>query len=222
MKNIFRLTFITALIFLAFPLQAQDFLSAAKIENAVMKKAEIYFRWMQTNPPPIPLHIEGLPNAYQITPLLYRGGQPTPEGYRALAKRGVKVVVSLRVQSPDEELIKKAGLVSYHIPINPFLFNNTHARKFFNILENAPGPVYVHCLHGSDRTGTMIALYRLLYNHWNRDRALRELKSARFGFHPVFANLPAYIQHVRLTDLQTHPLVYTPQAIPVSAMPNSL
>jgi protein-tyrosine phosphatase len=46
------------------------------------------------------------------------------------------------------------------------------------IFDNpASGPVFVHCLHGADRTGTVIACYRIAHDHWDNPKALAEAKS---------------------------------------------
>ena len=135
---------------------------------------------------------------YQISPVLYRGAQPTEEGYKTLARMGIKAVISLRVTPPDRDFITSLGIKSYHIPINPLYFSDKHVREFLNIIKYEKGPIYVHCLYGSDRTGAMVAIYRLIFQNWSRQEVLEEMKDKRFGFHEVFANLPRYIAHVDL------------------------
>jgi len=43
--------------------------------------------------------------------------------------------------------------------------------------DAASGPVFVHCKRGADRTGTVIALYRMVHDGWDSKRALSEAKS---------------------------------------------
>ena len=52
----------------------------------------------------------------------------------------------------------------------------------------------VHCQHGSDRTGTMIAVYRVIIDGWSKDDAVREMTNGGFGFHPMWQNLISYIK----------------------------
>jgi protein tyrosine/serine phosphatase len=42
------------------------------------------------------------------------------------------------------------------------------------ILEGGGG-IYVHCEHGHDRTGLVIALERVLPEHWSADQAHQEM-----------------------------------------------
>ncbi len=120
---------------------------------------------------------------------------------------GVKAVVNLRVSPPNKQFIESLGIRSYHIPINPLLFRTQHAKQFLQIIQDtSDGPVFVHCKYGSDRTGTMVALYRMVFEHWTREAALREMQNERFGFHPVFANLVEFVKTAPLYDI-------TPQEI---------
>jgi len=43
--------------------------------------------------------------------------------------------------------------------------------------DTASGPVFVHCKRGADRTGTVIAVYRISHYSWDNKKALTEAKS---------------------------------------------
>lgn len=142
-----------------------------------------------------PLNLPGLKNAYQVSNNLYRGALPTRQGYEALAKMGIKTIINLRVSEPDKALTEGLPLTVYHIPVNPFLFNDRHAKRFLEIASNpANYPIYVHCLYGSDRTGAMVALYRVKVQHWPKERALQEMRTPAFGFDEVFFPLVRYLE----------------------------
>ena len=51
------------------------------------------------------------------------------------------------------------------------------------LLRDAPKPVLVHCWHGSDRTGSLVAAYRIVFQDWTREAALDELRHGGFGYH---------------------------------------
>jgi protein tyrosine/serine phosphatase len=41
----------------------------------------------------------------------------------------------------------------------------------------------VHCWHGSDRTGSVVAAYRIVFEGWTTAAALDELRHGGFGYH---------------------------------------
>ena len=45
------------------------------------------------------------------------------------------------------------------------------------------GPFFVHCQHGSDRTGVCIAAYRIVVQGWTKQDAIREMTGGNYGFH---------------------------------------
>ena len=36
--------------------------------------------------------------------------------------------------------------------------------------------VLLHCYHGSDRTGASVAMYRIIFENWTIDDAVKEMK----------------------------------------------
>lgn len=145
----------------------------------------------------------GLPNAYQVSPWLYRGGQPTRQGYEELVKMGVKTVINLRVTPQDKKLIAGLPLTVYQVPINPVMLNTDGVDEVLKLLSDpANYPIYIHCRYGSDRTGTMVALYRMAVEDWPREHAIQEMTAPHFGFHKIFTNLLRYVQQVKLKKSQ--------------------
>ena len=152
------------------------------------------------------INLKGVENLYKVSNELYRGGEPTKEGYRNLAKLGIKTIVTLQLHSPFKEFIKSQGMSLKHIPINPLNMKDEYAEEFLSIMANPLNhPVYVHCLYGSDRTGTMVALYRIYIHHWSKAEALAEMQDKKYGFRDIFVNLKNYIRNVNI------PYKYTAQ-----------
>jgi protein tyrosine/serine phosphatase len=139
--------------------------------------------------------IPGLPNFFQVAPGLYRGAQPTAEGMRRLEAMGVRTVLSLRAFHEDESLLPETKLAHPRIRFNTWHPEDEDVVRFLRIVTDpARAPVFVHCQHGSDRTGTMIAIYRIALQRWEKDEAIREMTEGGFGFHPLWENLKTYIR----------------------------
>ncbi len=143
----------------------------------------------------------GLPNAYQVSHWLYRGGQPTRQGYEELVKMGIKTVVNLRVTPQNKKIIEGLPLTVYQVPLNPVMLNTDGVEEVLKLLSNpANYPIYLHCRYGSDRTGTIVALYRMTVEEWPREHAIQEMTAPHFGFHKIFTNLLRYVKQVKLKN----------------------
>jgi protein tyrosine/serine phosphatase len=129
------------------------------------------------------LKAKGIPNFGEVTPNLYRGGQPSHEGFEALKNIGVNLVVDLRGgHNKDEETAAaKLGMEYISIPSHcPFPNDETFA-KFLRVIRDHPGKkAFVHCRLGDDRTGMAVASYRIAEEGWSASEAMKEMKA--FGF----------------------------------------
>lgn len=211
MKKLFLIFILLVGICFPSPVWAQHRGERQGLLSNLTTKVRALFQRKHTFQDPVFIQNPNLPNTYQISPILYRGGQPNEKGYRWLARHGVKTVVSLRTTPPDEALLQKLGLKSVNIPINPYLFTDDHAVKFLQIINDPENqPVFLHCRHGSDRTGTMVAIYRMAIESWPRSRAIKEMLDPRFGFHNEFFTLPAYLQEVDIAAIKERADINTP------------
>ena len=145
--------------------------------------------------------IPGLPNFAKVDEGLWRGAQPTAEGFHALARMGAKTVVSLRGFHSDRALLKGTGLRYRRIRFHTWHAEDDDVAEFLRLATDpAHRPVFVHCLHGADRTGTMVALYRMVVQGWPKERAIEELP--RFGFHEVWKNLRDYLDKFDIESMR--------------------
>ena len=60
----------------------------------------------------------------------------------------------------------------------------------------------MHCQHGSDRTGTIIALYRMVIQNWSKEQAIAEMIQPKFGFHGVWKNIIRYLNRVDVVSMR--------------------
>ena len=119
----------------------------------------------------------GIDNFDEVSPELFRGGQPTDEGIRTLAEYHVRTVINLREgdDSHEARAVRAAGMMYLHIPLDAETVTRADAERFLAILPTVPAPVFVHCLVGRDRTGMAVAAYRLRVQGWTQEAALRDL-----------------------------------------------
>jgi protein tyrosine/serine phosphatase len=128
-----------------------------------------------------------LKNFQEVNDSLYRGAQPSKEGFRELAKMGVHTVIDLRGPGPrsskEAEFVRSLGMQYVNVPLDGFKAPRPgEISKLLGMLENkSGGPVFVHCRRGADRTGTLVALYRIEHDHWSNRQALGEAKSMKMA-----------------------------------------
>jgi protein tyrosine/serine phosphatase len=138
-----------------------------------------------------------VPNLFRVSPRLYRGAQPSAEGMRELQALGVKTVVNLRWLHSDRDEIGALGLGYEHIHMQAWHAEDEDVIRFLRIATDpAKQPVFLHCQHGSDRTGTMIAIYRMAVEGWTVDEAIDEMMRGGYGFHSMWTNLTAYLREL--------------------------
>jgi protein tyrosine/serine phosphatase len=126
---------------------------------------------------------------------IYRGAQPSDQGLRDLVEFGVKTVIDLR---GDSSAIREKGIVEalhmqfIHVPMNGLTApTNAQIAQLMRILETAPQPVFIHCQHGEDRSGTVVACWRISHDHWPNDKALKEAKA--YHINPVQIGMKRFI-----------------------------
>ena len=143
-----------------------------------------------------PRSIMGVPNFVEMDKGVYRGGQPSPDGWIALKKLGIKTVI--RLDKPeeganDEEQAKELGIEVVVASVPPSKWSERYEYPSPEKVEKAikamsdesQRSVYVHCLHGQDRTGFVVGIYRVLHDHYSKEQAYKEMLDN--GFHPFFS-----------------------------------
>ena len=144
--------------------------------------------------------VRGVHNAGKINDHLYRGAQPDVIGLSELKNLGVNTIVDLRRESTSTLNEEKArattlGVRFVSIPLGGFS-NPTSEQlaQFFSLLREDPQPtIFVHCQFGEDRAGVFIAAYRIAFEHWSSDQAMKEM--LHFGFnHNWHPAMRAYVR----------------------------
>jgi len=125
---------------------------------------------------------QGILNFGQVDEKLYRGAQPDAMGITNLQRLGIKTIIDLRAASEvnkDEATVARAnGIVCTNVPLRGVgRPTDDQIRTVLALIEAGPAPVFVHCVHGADRTGTIIACYRIQRDKWSSDAALQEARN---------------------------------------------
>jgi len=148
-----------------------------------------------------------LPHFFKVNDTLYRGGQPTEQGFRLLTKREIKTVVSFRRHDEGEPweraVVERLGMRWVNIPFHSATTpSDEQIQQFFDIvLDPANQPVFVHCYEGKNRTGMTVALYRMVHDGWPPEKALDE--AHRLGLNRM--HLPARRLILSFPNNQTTP-----------------
>lgn len=159
-----------------------------------------------------PVELEGVPNLNRVSPQLYRSAQPTPEGMRNLKRLGIITVVNLRSFHTDRDEIGDLDLGREHIFMKAWHPEREEVVRFLRIVNDPKHtPVLVHCQHGADRTGAMVAIYRIAVQGWTKEEALREMTEGGFGFHEVWQNLPRWVDDLDVEAIREEAAIAAPE-----------
>ena len=150
------------------------------------------------------LDLPGCGNLYKVSKTLYRGEQPTAEGFKELEKLGIKTVLNLRSLHSDKDELEGTQLDYEHIRMEAWDPEPEEVEAFLKIATDPEKqPVFVHCMHGADRTGTMVAVYRMVAEGWDKEKAIDEMRKGPFGFHEIWTGLPDFLEKLDIESLKT-------------------
>jgi protein tyrosine phosphatase (PTP) superfamily phosphohydrolase (DUF442 family) len=135
------------------------------------------------------VEITGLDNVICVTTNLYSGSAPEDEAsFKALAKLGIKTVISVDGARPDAEMARKFGLRYVHIPVGYDGISQEQALRLAKAATDLPGPIYLHCHHGKHRGPAAAAVVRFcLDDQCTAAQAIEVMKQA--GTDPRYQGL---------------------------------
>lgn len=110
--------------------------------------------------------------------------QPTEGAIDRFAREGGAMVIDLRTHQGgdapafDEKLrVESQGMRYVHVPMSPKTFSSEDVERFARAIEQADGPVLVHC-GTSNRVGGMWAAYLARFQGVAEEDAIRAGKAA--------------------------------------------
>jgi protein tyrosine/serine phosphatase len=138
-------------------------------------------------------------NFGEVNDHIYRGGEPSAVGLQELAAQGIKLVIDLREagEAADFEKgqVQKLGMKYVNLPLRPFSAPTADQmqRALSMLFHNNSQAIFVHCRRGKDRTGTVVACYRIQHDGWTNRKALEEANS--YGMSSLERAMRSYIAH---------------------------
>jgi len=159
------------------------FVIAFTIFGCSVKKDENIVRKEYYAKPVTELKLE---NFHQVDDKIYRSAQPNKEEFMELYKFGIRYDLNLRQWHDDKDELVGTPIKNHHIKINTSKMTYSQLVEAVSYLAHSDAKTLVHCLHGSDRTGTVIAGYRIAVQGWSKEKAIDEFVNGGFGYHAFF------------------------------------
>jgi protein tyrosine/serine phosphatase len=141
--------------------------------------------------------VPNITNFYQVNDHVFRGAQPSPDAWPALAKLGVTTVIDLRrtdehSTEAEAKAVTAAGMKYLNFPMRGVVApSDEQVQKILALLDSNE-KVFIHCKRGADRTGAVIACYRISHDRWVSEKALSEAKSRGMSWTQI--GLKSYVK----------------------------
>ncbi|MDP3921043.1 MAG: tyrosine-protein phosphatase [Candidatus Omnitrophota bacterium] len=132
--------------------------------------------------------LSGASGFYLVDEGFYRGPRPMEDEWSELTKLGVKTVISLEEDAArvaeERGIVEGLGMHFSSLPMSLYErpADSTVIQFLETVLNRGAQPVFLHCESGKDKTGTLVAVYRVAVQGWGPKEGYHEAK--RFGFWP--------------------------------------
>jgi protein tyrosine/serine phosphatase len=131
---------------------------------------------------------------HRVDDRLYRGSQPDADGFKQLRDLGVRTIINLRLPEDatltgEQAMVESLGMKYVNVPVKDGNFftwfrriPDESVKQFLDLVQIGEGPFFVHCRRGTDRTGAMVAFYRMATHKWDAKRATDEANDVGMRF----------------------------------------
>jgi len=143
-------------------------------------------------------------NLHQMTPTLYRSALPDSKAAPLLEQLKIGTVINF-LPEPDSNWLKAPGIRQVQLSYRTNHVDDSDVLAALRAIREAEadGPVLMHCKHGSDRTGLMAAMYRVVIQGWSKEDALNEMTLGGFGTSNGFKDGVRYMMKADIDKLRT-------------------
>lgn len=135
-------------------------------------------------------------NFRMVDSQFYCGGRPRASAFPKLVQLGIRTIINLESGEDAEveraaieklnlglQLDRRIQLISFPIgseEIDETGVSHKRLQELFTQIRDAKRPILIHCYHGRDRTGAVIAIYRMLMSQKSATEAFEE--AYHYGF----------------------------------------
>ena len=143
-------------------------------------------------------------NLHQMTPTLYRSALPDSNALPVLQQLKIGTVINFLPES-DAPWLKTSDIKQVQLTYRTNHVDDSDVLAALRAIKEAEanGPVLMHCKHGSDRTGLMAAMYRVVIQGWSKEEALNEMTLGGFGSSNGFKDGVRYMMKADVDKLRT-------------------
>lgn len=143
-------------------------------------------------------------NFYQVDTHLYRSEQPIADDVPAIHVHAIKTIINLRQGQDDNPALFGDEMTLIKEPLATWRVRPSDIARVLYAIEKhqKTGAVLVHCRHGADRTGIIIAMYRIIYQGVSIDDARAEMKHGDYGYHIIWKNLDNLLNDAHIAQVK--------------------
>lgn len=143
-------------------------------------------------------------NLFQMSPTLYRSA--LPDGGALPLLKNLKIITVINfLPDDDRSWLADPAIEQVRLPYRTNHVDDSDVLRALRAIQaaEANGPVLMHCKHGSDRTGLMAAMYRVVVQGWSKEDALSEMTQGGFGDSTHFKDGIRYMMQADVDKLRT-------------------
>jgi len=142
-------------------------------------------------------------NLYQMTPTLYRSTLPDSNAVPMLLKLNITTVINFQPEA-DSSWLSAPEIKQVQLPYRIGHVDDADVLTVLRAIKEAEdnGSVLIHDRQGTERTGLMAAMYRVVVQGWTKEEALSEMIMGGFGDSPHFKDSIRYMMQAHVDKLR--------------------
>jgi protein tyrosine/serine phosphatase len=144
--------------------------------------------------------VEAQFNLFRMSPTLYRSALPSRGAVPLLNHLHVVTVINFLPEA-DSDWLSDPAIKQVQLPYRTNHVDDSDVLKALRAIQSAEADGPVHCKHGSDRTGLMAAMYRVVVQGWSKEQALKEMTEGGFGDSQHFHDSVRYVMQADVDRL---------------------